>query len=80
MLYWPAVQSPSRRTPGQVGKADNATFFVPSLTKGGDLTIATNNTQYCIMIDNYIPLYHNILSIATRPCLLRQKRLEKRLG
>ena len=37
------------------------------------------NTQRYVMVDNYIPLCHNILSIVTRPYLLGWKGLGTRL-
>ena len=41
--------------------------------------IAANNTQPYVMVDNYITLCRNILSIVTRPYLLGRKGLGKRL-
>ena len=38
------------------------------------------NMQHYIMVDNYIPLCHNILSIVTRPYLLGWKGLGMRLA
>ena len=56
----------------------------PSSTGGlgrglGNLAIAANNMQHYVIIDNYIPLCHNILSIVTRPFLL-MRALWKGLG